>query len=819
MKRKNLSISLSLSAALLLPTAAGAGNLILAKDGKSSYHLSVPEKSNPVETEAIKDFKEIFKKITGSGFSTNRKGNTIFIGKKPATDTRPFSPRERRIRSVGQDIYLYGEGEYGAAFAIYDFLEKKLGCRWYSMFGVEKIPQRKDITLEEFAVDIKPSFYIIEPGLGPLSCRKSVYRFMRRNRMHILPLFEKGEIDDSWQYIGPTCHSLGYYLPPGDITKRKGGRMGPSPYLKDKKYFKTNPEFFTLRNGKRRHDLHYCFSNPAMRKEMQKNIDLVLSKEYTPGRKALVALDINDFNGPLCECDNCMAIVKKHGGAEGAPFFEFVIETANLLKDKWPDVYFKFIVYGLDMTLKAPKMPPESFPENVIASMSMLTNDVSKSFYSKTNKFYRETFIEWSKLVKTMASTYTPVHWSYPSGVMSLAANIDRLIRDMRFMYKHKLRIFKSHYSELITETYNFRELQLFLMSRLGEDINADADALIKEFCDAMYGAAADDMIQYIRELDAAANADPRFYRWNSSPKTLSYVTPENIMKWQKHFDKMVDKVKDDPEVLLRVNTARMDLDQNMVYNWREIVKKYPELKGQHKVVADRYRANSMADARNRSEKLGKGAYSQTVVRLRRLSRRGIDFAEKTADPKPLPEAFSKFAPGTVFDTFPEVENDFAPADPKAAAGFAIEMPMQRGRVLFAYQDNGVGGSVVPNTNNTKWSAVVISKFPPFHPDNAEKLTTGYRFYYLGRVKLTYDCSLFFRRLINLKRAAAFAFGPAFDPKDPEALFDLYISMKKSGDKNVKIDRMVAVKVQPGSKDAGIALNKTTSTVKKRGNK
>lgn len=808
-----------LCAGVMIYAAAGAadtGKLILAKNGRSCYRLSVPEKSNPVESEAIKDFKAIFKQITGYGFSTGSNTDTIFIGKKPVSDTKPLSPRERRIRSVGNDIYIYGEGEYGAAFAIYDFLEKKLGCRWYSMFGVEKIPQQKDIVLEKFSIDIKPSFRIIEPGLAPLSCRKSVYRFMRRNRMHILPFFEKGETDDSWQYIGPTCHTLGYYLPPGDITKRKGGRMGPSPHLKDKKYFKTNPEFFSLRNGKRRHDLHYCFSNPAMRKEMQKNIDLVLQKEYTPGRKALISLDINDINGPLCECENCMATVRKYGGADGSPFFEFVIETAALLKDKWPNVYFKFIVYGLDMTLKAPDMPPGSFPDNVIASMSMLSNDVSKSLYSDTNRFYRETFIKWSKLVKVMASTYTPVHWSYPSGIMSLAANVDRLIRDMRFMHTCKLRIFQSHYSGPITETYNFRELQLFLMSRLGEDINADADALIKEFCDAMYGAAADDMIRYIRELDAAANADPRFYRWNSSPKVLSYVTPENIMKWQKHFDKMTAMVKDDPDALLHVNTARLDLDQNMVYNWREIVKKYPELKGQHKVIAGRYRKNAMADAVNRSKKLGKGAYTPTVIRHKRLLKRGIDYAEKIADPRPLPEEFSKFAPGTVYDTFPEVENNVAPADPEAAAGFAIELPIRKGRVLIAYQDNGVGGSVVPNTNNTKWSALELSKYPPFHPDNAENITSGYRFYYLGRVKLTYDCSIFFRGLVNLKNAAAFAFGPAFDPADPEARFDFYISMKKSGEKNVRIDRMVAVKVQPGSKDAGITLKKSTSTRRTR---
>ncbi|MDD5727282.1 MAG: DUF4838 domain-containing protein [Victivallales bacterium] len=793
-------------------TLLGAEPLELAENGKTAYSLVVPKISNSVEQAAVRDLKVFLQQITGAVFPEQGSGPKIYIAKKPDNDTSPFSARERRICSVGDDIYLYGEGEYGAAFAIYDFLEKKLGCRWFGIFGVMTIPKKQKICLEPFKERIVPSFEVVEAGLCPVALRGPVYDFFRRNRMYIRPRFTYAERDDAWQYIGPTCHSLGYYVPAGDIKGvRKGGRMGPSPILKDKKYFKTNPEYFTLTEaGKRVPDRHYCFSNPGLRKVMTENIEKVLTKEYTPGRKAVMKLDINDVNGPLCSCKDCQKLVEKYN-ASGGPFFDYLLEMAPYFARKYPDVLFRFIAYGESMTLNAPELKGKVFPPNIRPGVSGLTHDVSKPYDSATNKRFLDNLISWKQVSSSIAGALTPVHWSYPSGVMSLAAGIERLIKNMRIMYRNKVRSVSAHYSEGVIDTYNFKELQLYLLGRLGENVNADAEKLIREFCDAYYGAASKDMAAYIRELDAAAAKDPHYYRWNSSPLVLSYVTPKNIMRWQKQFDLMTAKVKNDPEASYHVANARMDLDQNTVYIWKEIIAEYPGMKGKLSMIADRYRKAFREDAEKRLKTFGKEGRLWTVGQIKRSFARGIDLAEKKGRAKPLPKNFTGFLPGTVYEAFPEVENGVPLEDPEAAAGLAIELPGKKGVKRLAYQDRGVGGSVVPNMTGFKWSSALLSHKPPYHQDNLSAISPNkkYKIYYLGRAKLTYDCSVFFRGLSQpSKKTAAFAFGRAVDPEKPDALYDFYISMKYMGDNLVRIDRMVSVKVQKGSREAGIDLNR-----------
>ena len=786
-----LKRSIAIAAAGLLALPASA--LTLAEGGKTNYVILRRADGNPTEQAAVKDLAFHLEAATGAKFRIVDQPDgapAIRIGGAVPGETAPLSERSRRVKVAGRDLVLTGEGEYGPAFAIYDFLEKVVGCRWYAVCEEPVIPKTPKLAVaDDLDITVKPSMLVAEAGLVFLQDRPLIGEFFRRNRIFIMPRFVRAEADDSWQFIGPTCHSLGYYLPPGDIQgERKGGRMGPHPLLKDKKYFETNPEYFSLINGKRVGARHYCFSNPGMRKTFIDNLLMILKHDSDPKRRVLVVLDINDVNGPSCECGACRALMAKYKCPGGA-FFDFILELSPAVAKAYPNVKIRFLAYGRDMTLAPPDLGGRKLPDNLIPSYCPLTSDIAKPLSAPSNRDRLAELAAWSKVADTLYFSHTPIHWEYPSAVPALLAGAARMVDDLRTGHKLGVRMFNDHYSGNLLERRSFRPLLIYLLARFGEDLDRDFDATVAEFCRGRYGAAAKEMQNYINELDRLAAAEPHFLRWNSNPKVLSYVNPANLRRFQQQFDRMEELVKDDPKALANVHAERIALDLNTLYIWSECAKAWNATDAELDRIAKRCLAN--LEENYRLMKAAAMRYgikgSPSRVGYDKEITRGYRVALAMAKPakRPLP-------PGATFEIMPEVELKTPVADPDAAHGYAIEVASRPGPLLIVYQDGGQGGSVVPNESNTRWSGVKLCRVSPSSPKAIEKLDPGasqeYRWYPAGRAKkLTYDCTIFFRQPGYV---GYFPFTRAYDPANPEQAYDVFLSMKVvEGGKKVRFDR------------------------------
>ena len=117
---------------------------------------------------------------------TNSTSGAIYIGWTAPGDNTPLSPFERRVKSVEKDLYLYGDGRLGNAFAAYDFLEQFLDCRFYTLRGVERIPQNLAPQWEKLDKSIVPSFPApyVYGGIWAFD-EKSVTAFERRARTYL----------------------------------------------------------------------------------------------------------------------------------------------------------------------------------------------------------------------------------------------------------------------------------------------------------------------------------------------------------------------------------------------------------------------------------------------------------------------------------------------------------------------------------------------------------------------------------------------------------------------------------------------------------
>jgi len=84
-----------------------------------------------------------------------------------------------------------------------------------------------------------------------------------------------------------------------------------------------------------------------------------------------------------------------------------------------------------------------------------------------------------------------------------------------------------------------FAALNVFLQTRIANNVTLDVDTLVSEYMSAIYGAAAERMKAYFYEQERLGAADDGYLRWNPDPRFANYITPANLLKWQKGFDEM----------------------------------------------------------------------------------------------------------------------------------------------------------------------------------------------------------------------------------------------------------------------------------------
>ena len=238
---------------------------------------------------------------------------TIYLGRTAqATKSRVFFNKGqlgeygyRMVCKDGKNIFISGALPAGTLFGAGDFLKRFAGWRsFYPGKTGEILPQLEKLALpEKFDIKEVPSIPHYNPSSGN---RDEVFS---RTGIRV--------------YHYATTHALDRVVPP-------------------KKYAKTHPEYYPLRNGarldvskfKRAMGWNPCVSNP----DMPKLLDEYLA---TLKRKKNITLSVNDGGGD-CQCEKCEAIYKKHGNQ----YIEFYKTVNDIIGKKYPGKIGVFSAYG-----------------------------------------------------------------------------------------------------------------------------------------------------------------------------------------------------------------------------------------------------------------------------------------------------------------------------------------------------------------------------------------------------------------------------------------------------------------------------------------
>ncbi|OGV51879.1 MAG: hypothetical protein A2017_00530 [Lentisphaerae bacterium GWF2_44_16] len=518
---------------------------------------------------AAAELKTYLNKISGKDIpirvdvSKDEKGLLFLVGKSRLTEELKikdnFEADAFIIKRTGNKIVLMGDdldiskseafpfnymtSHKGSLFAVYEFLEKYFGVRWFwPGESGELVPVQNAMNIpEKIDIEEKPDFlwrHIFIYGMPPEIKNKEVPLWYMRNKMGI-------DIGHSSSF----AHSWSRYM--------------------SNEYFKEHPEYYGLIKGKRTplrmKDGKYafmgnqiCTSNPEVVKIFVDKI----RKSYKPDDKSIVSISPND-GLEFCECDKCKALdhPELYGTDEGHDglvlsdrIFTFANEIAKEIKKTHPRLRLGIFSYTV---LRPPPRTLGKIEDNIVISMTQINAFNSNEDCRKTGE---KRIKEWS----SKASAFIGREYWGDYNFSEIVHPHPRIIAEnISFLKKNS---YIGYYWESSAD-FGSNNLNYYLLAKLMWKTDAPLDKIMKDYLEKAYGKASGKMKEYFELMEESFNKSCRknkimFLKAGYLPELYS---PEAIAKAYALLDD-AEKLAESPEIKKRIefNRAGLQLTDKM---------------------------------------------------------------------------------------------------------------------------------------------------------------------------------------------------------------------------------------------------------------
>ena len=661
-----------------------AKDISIVSNGKSDYTIVVDKNASEIDKFAARELQTFIEKMTKVKLpvAENASGKKIVIG-----PTANIHQDENVIDAKDGNIRLYGGGRHGNLFAVYELLENQFGIIFFNAFGDCHIPEYAVLNVKEGKTSVRYAF----PKRGmmnffyPDNTVSSLY--MYRNRCNILlnggdhprhPGREKGISALEYDFL--QAHSFSRLIPPGVKNRNSYLQNKALPFVKDKKYFVTNPEWFSMdEKGKRVPDRQLCFTNAELKKELEKNIVTYFNAEKKrSGINGIIELSANDVYNRICCCKPCVALDDEYG-VRGMAMLLAICEIA----ERNPQIPFRAMAYQRGQSLIPPKKTVK-WPKNLALIFAPINGDFANPLTSKENTIEYNAIKGWRKYTSDILFWYYPNPYNrqrdkyldLPPTFMT-----DRLSTDYKLMRDLGIAgFYTEHDSGGIYLCTNFSELQTYIMFKLMQNPDCDTEKLARYFIKHYYGPAAKHVQEY---YDALAKEMRAFTKkggtWYYNTADYPFLNPVNM----KRFDAMLNAAEKaaDGEYAFRVRMLRIAFDSTYV-------------------------AVVPADHKARLDKIEKSL--QEVISKRKLNFKMSRFQDWKkelsigANAKKLPPELANISPDYLLDFFAPSKGATIVKDPDANLGraFAEKWTRQKPFTLGTYDSQskkyGAGLGITP---------------------------------------------------------------------------------------------------------------------------
>ena len=524
MRKKLLAIF-----AICLVCLSYAGtNLALLKD----YTVIYPVRTTVQERYAAKLLAEYLSKMTGVTVAAKREdranepvisvGNTDFA--KEAGFNKKIRLQGYAVNVKGKNVFIRG-GHPGPLNGVISFMIEDLGFRYYAepLKGIPGGNDPGEVRIPDWSkkfLQVKERTYV-----PPFETRELLYNFTHFSNPNAL-IFHR---------LAPISYLS--YLP-----KESGGVENSNLFVHTyyqmipvKKYYKTNPEYFALQNGKRVKQTatmgSICYTNPDIPKLMAEYIRNLIKKD--PNARYF-SVSCNDGASTQCECQNCKPMIKKNG----LPGMQLIIanEVAKLLEKDYPDIRITTLVYG-SSSLQMGTITAHPNVVLFLAPIGARYNRIKMLIPLDENK---DIVREINNCFKVSDNIY---FWDYLESNHMPFPGIDQYARSIRFLADKGV---TGYFADVTNGGASLAPLKKWLYSQLLWNPKQDIEPMIPEFVNAYYGIAAPEILEYIALIrNSWKNFDSQRKKVGDGI-SLAY-TADELKKMTEIFEKALKKVQNDP--------------------------------------------------------------------------------------------------------------------------------------------------------------------------------------------------------------------------------------------------------------------------------
>ena len=265
----------------------------------------------------------------------------------------------------------------------------------------------------------------------------------------------------------------------------------------------------------------------------------------------------DEYGGTFCLCPDCKTLVEKYG-TPGAPLFDYLRELGNILIKRRTGAFVHFLAYRREQTQKPPNDTFGRFPDNIIPVCAPIDGDFSKNYLHTNNAQDYVDLKHWCSITR-----YTWM-WYYPMAYgKSPFAGIDRWAKDLKLAADAGLTGGSFEHDVGYRIGAKYADLQAWLIAKLYEHPEKPVAPLVREFCHLYYGAAAEEIMAHIKELEQVTAGHDGYLAWNGMLN--ENLAPDRLMRWYALFNAAEAKVANDAKLLQHVREARSDVDFYML--------------------------------------------------------------------------------------------------------------------------------------------------------------------------------------------------------------------------------------------------------------
>lgn len=361
-----------------------------------------------------------------------------------------------RYYLLDKDIVIEAVTPQGAVYAVYDFLERVCGCRYYTA-REEYVPFDGNLTVQFSKRECIPA----------LDYREIHYRdFFRKEFAEKHKMIASEEKEEIW---GTWCHTFQELLPAEE-------------------YFEDHPEYFALYQGQRvAKNAQPCLSNPDVLEIMVRNLRKAMEKK--PNCR-IWSVSQND-NNAYCTCDACRAIDQREGSPMGS-----VLTFVNRVAERFPDKTISTLAYWYT------RRPPKTVRPRENVHIMLCNIEANRGLPIESDprsQSSREDLLGWKEICKNISL------WDYCIQFRNLVSpfpNLRVIPQNIRFFVNNHVKmLFSQSNREYEGE---FSALRGYLLAKCMWEPDINAEEVVRDFCHGYYGPAGAPILTYIQEVTQA---------------------------------------------------------------------------------------------------------------------------------------------------------------------------------------------------------------------------------------------------------------------------------------------------------------------------